>query len=160
MASISCQIVETCIFKKFKNEINYLLLQRSPNDNLYPNLWQIITGTIERSETAKEAAIRELKEETSLSINKLWCVPYIDSFFDFKKDAVQLAVVFAAEASADTKIILSNEHQKYEWLNYTNARERLVWPGHKQILDIVNDFVKNEEQTSRLTEIILKGDMR
>lgn len=49
------------VFRKDKNKIQYLLVKDSSNN------WTIPKGHIEPHEEAKEAALREIKEETGLA---------------------------------------------------------------------------------------------
>ena len=44
---------------------NYLILQRAEG-RTNPGIWNVVTGYIKERESAEEAALRELKEETNL----------------------------------------------------------------------------------------------
>jgi len=134
-------------------EPHYLLLQRSVNEDLYPNIWQILTGTIRYNESAIKAALRELEEETGLPNKRFWTVPYVDSYFDLTKDAVQLAPVFAVEVDAKIKLKLSPEHQNYAWLEYQAAKEKLVWPGQQHVLEVVQEFIVSGKDAAHLLEV-------
>ncbi len=147
------QIVEICVFRRVKSSPQYLVMKRGLDDELYPNLWQIVTGTVTPSEDAVKTAIRELKEETGLTPKKFWTVPYVDSYFDLTKDAVQLAAVFAAEVDQEAEIRLSSEHQNYLWQKYRKAKETLVWTGQKNVLDIVHNFIVRNKIVPNLLEI-------
>ena len=58
------QSVLVVIYAKDTNRV--LMLQRQDN----PDFWQSVTGTIERGETPKNTAIRELWEEVRLEISE------------------------------------------------------------------------------------------
>ena len=47
---------------------NLLLCKRSPNMERYPSTWSVPAGYVEDSETTSECAVRELWEETHISI--------------------------------------------------------------------------------------------
>lgn len=153
MAAIVSQIVEVCVFRLEKNRPQYLLLQRSANDDLYPNMWQIITGTIAENETMINAAVRELKEETSLSLKRFWIVPFVNSFYEPSRDFIHLAPMFAIEVDNALEPHMSSEHERYEWLPYHLARKRLVWPGQRFGLDIIHDFIIGGKEAARLVEV-------
>lgn len=153
MATILSQIVEVCIFRWIAREPQYLLLQRADNEELYPGLWQIVTGSMKKNESADKAALRELEEETGLLLKRFWTVPIVDSFFDIRNDAVQMVPVFAAEVDAALNVRLSHEHQHFEWLAYAVARERTVWPGQRQTIEIVHEFIAGGKEAARLLEI-------
>lgn len=147
------QIVEVCVFKVINAETRFLVLQRASKEKLYPELWQIITGTMKKNESAFKAAMRELKEETGLYPKRCWTIPYVDTYFDLAKDTIQLAPVFAVELNSSAEVHLSSEHQRFEWLQYDDAKKRLVWPGQKRAMEIVNEFIIGNKETARLVEI-------
>jgi 8-oxo-dGTP diphosphatase len=68
--------VSVCIiFRKIKNNTEVLLVKRADN-----NKWCIPGGHLENKEKSLDAAIREIKEETNLNLNKknLFLVDQID----------------------------------------------------------------------------------
>jgi 8-oxo-dGTP pyrophosphatase MutT (NUDIX family) len=153
LASIVNQIVEVCVFRLLKTETHFLVLQRAKEEKLYPGLWQIVTGTIKKNESALKAAMRELKEETGLSPKRCWTIPYVDTYFDLAKDTIQLVPVFAVELDPSSVLHLSSEHQRFEWLRFEDARQKLVWPGQRRSMDIVNEFIIGNKETARLVKV-------
>ena len=153
MPTIECTIVEVVVFKKSKGAPLYLMLRRSSTEKLYPDTWQIVTGTIETGESALTAALREVDEETSLQIRKFWSVPALDLFFDVKSDSVQLCPLFAGEVDGDAVPTLSEEHQHFRWVGIEEAFKSLVWPGHHKAIETVHQFIVAEREAARLTEI-------
>lgn len=107
---------------------------------MYPGLWQFITGSIEGQERAIDAALRELKEETRLDPRAMWVVPYINSFYDHRRDLISLNPVFAVEVGKGEDPVISHEHQQFQWLKYEDAIHVLVWPGQREALRIVHEF--------------------
>jgi dihydroneopterin triphosphate diphosphatase len=154
LAKIQSQIIEICIFRIAGSEPEYLLLKRAADDQLYPDIWQLVTGTVKKKEKAVKAALRELKEETGLPARRMWTVPFVDSYFDIKRDTVQIVPVFAAEVDNVSKLHLSSEHQVFEWLKHPYARERVVWPGQRHILDVVDEFIAGGKEASGLLQIL------
>jgi dihydroneopterin triphosphate diphosphatase len=142
-----------CVFRVLNTETHFLILQRAQEDKLYPGLWQIVTGTMKKNERAFKAAMRELKEEIGLTPQRCWTIPYVDTYFDLAKDTVQLIPVFAVELDSLSSPSLSSEHQRYDWLRFEDAKKRLVWPGQRRSLEIVNDFIIGNRETARLIEI-------
>ncbi len=153
MATILSKIVEVCIFRWIAGEPQYLLLQRADGEELYPGLWQIVTGSMKENESADKAALRELEEETGLLLKRFWTVPIVDSYFDIQNDTVQMVPVFAAEVDTARNVQLSHEHQRFEWLTYVAIRNRIVWPGQRQAIEIVHEFIAGVKEAARLLEI-------
>ncbi|MCX7984262.1 MAG: NUDIX domain-containing protein [Bacteroidetes bacterium] len=157
MPNIASELVEVYVFRVRNTLREYLLLQRSHNDELYPGIWQVVTGTLQENETALECALRELREETGYKTFKcLWNVPIVNSFYDAKKDAVQLVPIFAIEIHDGTEPMLSPEHKTYRWETFKKTISLLAWPTQRWGVHIVNTFIGTHEPVSALTQINAK----
>jgi dATP pyrophosphohydrolase len=156
MPNIVCNIVEVCIFSFENKEPLYLMLRRSKNEKLYPDTWQIVTGSIEQNETALQGALREVKEETGYIPQKFWIVPYVNSFYSVKTETLNHTIMFAAQVSPKTNPVLSDEHYQFGWYPIAAAKSMCVWTGQIQALDIVHEFIVGGKQTAKLSEIMLK----
>lgn len=155
MPVIASRIVEVCVFRFVKNSPEYLLLKRASDETIYPNIWQLISGSIDEGEKAYEAALREMREETALQPVRFWVVPFVNAFYDPGYDAVNLSPFFAAQVAPDAEPTLSAEHQSHVWLRLDHARRKVVWPGQRQGLNIVHEYIVSGEQTAGLTLIHL-----
>ncbi len=120
---------------------------------LYPGIWQIVTGTIKQNESANKAALRELDEETGLRVKRFWTVPVVDSYFDLKKMPYNLYLYLQSKWMLKPICAYLHEHQRYEWLTYSKARERVVWPGQRHAIDIVHEFITGGKEAAGLLEI-------
>ena len=69
MAEILVRVIDAYVYNYKKNELKFLILKRSKT-KIYEHLWQGVAGKIEKGETAWQASIRELKEETGLKPRK------------------------------------------------------------------------------------------
>jgi dATP pyrophosphohydrolase len=152
MAKINFKIAEVVVFRKRKTT-EFLLLKRSDDEKIYPGLWQIVSGGIERGEKAFEAAAREVKEEIGIKPIHLYNTPLTNTFYFYTNDSVNVSPVFAAEVDVDAKVKLSNEHKEFRWLKKEDAIALLVWPGQKEAIRIVNDYILNENPSRKFMEI-------
>ncbi|MDI6803057.1 MAG: NUDIX pyrophosphatase [Bacteroidota bacterium] len=149
MTQVASLYIEVCVFKFEKGKPEYLILQRSDTEIIYPGIFQFITGTIEEGETAIAAAKREMIEEINISHKNFWVIPFINPFYVYTRDVVNLSPMFLAEVENDKIPLLSPEHQTYEWCDYETALKRLNWHGQREALKIVNNFLTEKE--SRFT---------
>ena len=144
-------MIEAHIFIESGKGIEFLLLKRADNQ-VYPGLWQMVTGKIKENEKAFETAIREIKEETGLTPLQLWVAPTVNSFYEPKNEYICLLPVFAARVEAD-KIQLSDEHTEYKWVNKAEAQKLLAWEGQRKAVQIIEDYFLNEKSFFHFVEI-------
>lgn len=142
MSNLTVDMVQAYLYRRCADGVvEYLLLRRSPDEELYPSLWQMVTGHIEQGETAVAAAKREVREETGIVAETLDIVPFVASFYFAADDSIHHVPVFAVEVSADTVIRISSEHAELAWLPYEDAMQTLVFPGHREGLRILRDYM-------------------
>ena len=154
MPLISCSIVEVCVFKFESDKAHYLLLRRSKGEKVYPDIWQHVSGSIERGEKAVDAAVRELKEETRLTPRSFWNVPFVNSFYDHLSDAINVSPLFAAQVDVGVEPRLSSEHSEYGWFVFDAAMHKLVWPEQRFGLQVVNEYILGGQQASTLVHLL------
>jgi dATP pyrophosphohydrolase len=154
MAEVVSRYVEVCIFRFEGDHAEFLLLHRQPEERVYPNTWQFVTGTVDGGESALAAAQRELREETGFVPKGFWVLPCINSFYDSRQDLVHLNPVFAAQVEPGAIPRLSQEHDLYEWVTREKALQKLLWQGQQEALDLVQRSIIRGEEVMRISRII------
>lgn len=160
MPKVVCNIIEVCIFSFENKEPLYLLLKRSKSEKLYPDAWQVVTGSIEPGESALQGALRELKEETGYHPQKFWITPHVNTFFSVPNDTLNHTVIFAAQVAAKTDPELSQEHYQFGWYPIEKAKALCVWPGQIQALEIVHRFIVSGHKASEFSEISISSSAK
>ena len=151
---IKSEMVEVHLFKIVDGNLKYLILKRSENE-IFPELWQMVTGKIECGEKAYETAIREIKEETGLLPKKLWVVPNINSFYSQAEDCISLLPVFAAQLRSSCSVKISEEHCEYKWVSSKEAKKLFAWQGQRKSIDIIENYFVKEKNFLDLVEVVL-----
>jgi 8-oxo-dGTP diphosphatase len=102
------------VYALLRNEKGeFLLLKRSENSRTNPEKWDLPGGKVNLKETLKEAVVREVSEETGISIFPGEIAGEVS--FELPKKRV-IAIVFdGGYVVADVK--LSYEHIEYSWLS-------------------------------------------
>jgi dATP pyrophosphohydrolase len=148
---IISKLIEAHIYRN-NNGIEFLLLKRSPMQ-IYPNIWQMVTGKIKSDEKAYEAAVREVYEETNLNPKNIWVVPNVNHFYDWIGDYICNVPVFLIEVDSISNLKISDEHNEYKWVSYEEAINLLAWPGQKKSLEIIYYFLTNENSPLQFNKI-------
>ncbi len=153
---IKTRMVEAHLVAIEKGEIEFLLIKRAEKE-IYPNIWQMVTGKIEEGETAYQAALREIKEETGLEVKEMWTVPNVNSFYSPNDDSIIFIPVFLALVNKK-EVKLSEEHSDFKWVDSEKAIELLPWPGQKNSVRIIKEFLDGNKKYSEFLRIKLNTD--
>lgn len=108
----------------------FLQLRRAPGNSL-AGAWSIVRGKIKPGETAWQAALRELREETGLLPLEFFQLDTLDTFYLAADDTVWNCPGFCAIVPTDAAIILNHEHDAYRWVARSNIDRDFLWPGER-----------------------------
>lgn len=153
MPNIVCTIVEVCVFRLKNGQPHYLMLKRSNSEKVYPNAWQVVTGSIENNETALQASLRELKEETGFTPEHYWIVPHVNTFYSERSDTIHHTVIFAARVPNGVEPDLSEEHDEFAWCDLGESKKKLIWPGQVRALEVVHEYIVNGKESEMVSRI-------
>lgn len=152
MIPIVSNMIETHVFRMKKGKIEFLLLKRSEKE-IYPGLWQMVSGSIQEGETAYQTTLREILEETNLKPKKMWVVPNVNSFYSPEKNYLSILPVFAAQVDYKSSVKLSDEHTEYLWVTKEKAKKMLAWVGQRRSVDIICEYFLKEKSYLNFVEI-------
>jgi type II secretory ATPase GspE/PulE/Tfp pilus assembly ATPase PilB-like protein/8-oxo-dGTP pyrophosphatase MutT (NUDIX family) len=132
MTKIVPGVVEVYVIRPNAGDWRVLVLQRAA-DTKRPGSWETVYGKIDSRERPEKAAVRELREETALEPDALFNLT-VFSFFLHTTQTIQMAIAFVAFVADDSSVILSEEHQRFEWFSLDAACERFTWPRSAQAI--------------------------
>lgn len=96
--------------------------------------WAPVTGNLEGREHVRQAAAREVLEETGLDTEP---TP-LGMTLTYEKNGKRFhETIFAARVAPGDEVELSEEHTSHEWVSAENAMTRLHWPDQKKALEFV-----------------------
>ena len=101
--------------------------------------WCQIAGGIEEGETAWQAALRELEEETGLKPDTFYSGDICEKFYEADRNAISIAPVFVAFIDNAATDSLNHEHSEYRWVSFYEAREMVAFGGQRRVLSWVED---------------------
>jgi dATP pyrophosphohydrolase len=123
----------------------YLILKRC--SKYLKDSWQMVSGRLEKHETAWQAAIREIKEETGITPDALYSLNKIESFYEIEQNCINLVPIFIAFVDRKKSIIkLSDfEHDEYKWVTAADAPKYLIWDNHVDLIQYIEkEFIQKE----------------
>jgi 8-oxo-dGTP diphosphatase len=90
-----------------------IMLKRNAQRRTSPNKWQTPSGFMKEGESAEEAVLREVWEETSLS----GTIKKSGSVFEVVDDWARWIIVpFLISVKTDKVVIDSKEHSEFRWI--------------------------------------------
>ena len=132
MATIKVGTIEVYVVSHARDELRVLALQRAPATRC-PGTWETVHGCIEAGEEPEDAAVREVREETGLAVQRLYTLS-VNPFYLHRSHTVELSVGFTALVDPTSPITVSGEHAGAEWLSASAALERFFWPRERTAL--------------------------
>jgi dATP pyrophosphohydrolase len=134
--------VSVVVLRKEGDEAQILLLRRT---GTLLGEWCQVAGKIEAGETAWQAAIREVQEETGLSPEKLYSADICEQFYEADLDAISMLPVFVAVCGAEDDVALNAEHSEARWVSFAEALRMVPFAGQRNVLrHIQTEFVLRE----------------
>lgn len=117
-------------------------------------VWSHVSGSVEDSETALEAALREFKEETGVALDNLYSADYIEQFFEPQNNWIRVVPIFVAVLNNDAEIYLNAEHSEFRWCSLDEAKSLVPFPNQRAVYDHVWAlFVNNKPSELMRLEI-------
>lgn len=128
----------------------FLQLHRAIGDFL-GGTWQAVSGAIEPGETAWQAALRELREETGIVPVEFYRLPVVNTFYISEGDTLWHSVPFCAIVAADAAVTLNHEHDAARWVARCDADKAFMWATDRSaIAQLSREILDDGEARSYL----------
>lgn len=148
---IACYVV-----RRTRNTAEFLQLRRAPGKHL-GGAWSTVRGKIEQQETAWQAALRELREETGITPLDFFQLDTVDIFYLWQDDTLWHCPGFCALVGADTAVQLNDEHDAWRWTPRQSAADEFLWPGERaQIKELCREILDDGPARTYLRIPLLK----
>ena len=120
------------VFREGSDGRRYLLLRHANGGH-----WSFPKGHLEKGESARDAAVRELTEETGLKHERFLADFRERVHYTYQGEGARIekaVVYFLASVNQFTPVSLSDEHLDYEWLPFGKAVNKLTYDNDVEIL--------------------------
>ena len=115
----------------FNDEDQILLLKRSEKTSRAHG-WDFAGGSVDRGESPLEAVVREVSEETGLTIDT---VRTLSTSHGHVKDREYVLLGFSARLSSG-EVTLSWEHESYQWMTLEEVKSIELPESQRLIMDM------------------------
>ena len=150
-----------------------LLLQRSSESKMFPGLWGLPGGHIDKGENAIEAAKRELKEETGLETEFL--IPVLETKLD--NGSTISYFLTTKKFGSQTTTLENREHYNQNWFSEEKRKAIKLLPNLEENIakileqtkptivihepeDIIKIFTQNENNSQEHLSELAKDNLR
>ena len=120
---------KTSVVLIFNKDDEILIIKRSKTAPWMPNKWSLVGGGVEKNENYLDAAIREVKEETSLKVSSL---KKIDEVFSEKENC---NIIFYQTNTFKGDVKLNFENSKFKWVNKNDYNTYEYVPDVKNLIE-------------------------
>ena len=156
MAKVKANKVAVYVFRQTAQGAEFLQLHRAVRAGDYAQTWQVVYGGIEKGESAADAALRELREETGLVPLEFFQVQYVETFYSHSKDRVVLMPVFAVRVHKNARPVLNVEHDDFRWIPLAAVSGSFIWRSQREAIAIIQADILSDSPAADLLRIDLK----
>lgn len=131
--------IQVIVFYESANRREYLLLRRVVGSG---GFWQSVTGSLEAGETHRQAAVREVMEETGILCREDELIDLcLTNTFEIAREwrdryapgvTHNEEVCFAARVTGREARIDRKEHDDWTWVDYETALRMLYWESNRR----------------------------
>ncbi|MEM7488756.1 MAG: NUDIX domain-containing protein [Pseudomonadota bacterium] len=137
--SVRAWVASVVVLRSGDDGTEVLLMRRTGSN---AGTWCQVAGRIEPGETAWQAGLRELREETGFTPESFWSADICEQFYEADRDTVTVAPVFVAWVGPGAEPTLNEEHDAHRWLGCDDAIDAVSFGGQRRMLrDIRAEFV-------------------
>ena len=132
MIPIRSVVVSAVLLSKIESEIKLLLMKRVKGD-----YWCHVAGKVEENETASQAILREIKEETAIQPQRLFSADYIEQFYEPSLNVIEMIPAFVGFCAENQSVLLNHEHTEYRWCSLSEAKTVAVFSNQRKLYDFI-----------------------
>ena len=132
------------IYKKEKEKIKFLLL-KYPSEERERDYWGLPKGHIEKGESVREAALRELYEETGIKEEEIKIHPEFREtnkyYFKHKGETIFKIVIYFLASTKKETITVSHEHSGFKWADFDQAMKLMPFKNTREIVKKASEAI-------------------
>jgi dihydroneopterin triphosphate diphosphatase len=150
---VRVNIVDLAVVRFGASGIETLLMRRAEGARC-TGAWELVHGKINAGEAPEAAAIRELREETGFTCERLYNIT-LGGFYLHMHGVLSLTVVFCAVVSPSASDpVLGEEHDRFVWLPLDDAMRQVAWPREREALEHIAHLLRNGHDAGAVEDVL------
>ncbi|MBR3943150.1 MAG: DUF1653 domain-containing protein [Clostridia bacterium] len=131
------------IYREREGRIEYLVLLQCGSKS-----WSFPKGHMEAGESRRQTALREVKEETGMSV-KLFRQPCKTVTYTLRNNRIKYVHLFLAKARGPVRI-KRDEIRAYRWVDKEEAIRLLPKVGFRKVLDTFETYIAEANESKHI----------
>lgn len=144
-------VFDLWVFRHDPDEPRYLILHTSQQkaDKWFGGgrFWQIPGGFLEDNEDIVDA-MRRVLAQIEIEPKSLWVIEHTYTYYNRRRQNIEIIPVFAAEIEDVDEIPISWEHSEYQWATASECNKLLVFRGLIEGLKWTRKYVTERRNPS------------
>lgn len=99
--------------------------------------WDVVGGRIDPEESLFEGLKREVEEESGLEVEVGNTITTHEKFQNIKEEKVHIIRIYFQCTTEKTEVVLSEDHDKYKWIDLEEIEAYPVLEDVKEVLRLV-----------------------
>ena len=142
MIPIRSIAVSAVLLSEIDGELKTLLMKRVKG-----GFWCHVVGKINAGETASQAVLREICEETNIQVQQLFSADYLEQFYEASQNVIEMIPAFVGFCEKNQTVVLNDEHTDYKWCSLSEAKALAAYLNQKKLYDFVwENFVLKQPE--------------
>ena len=122
------------IYKKSDQGLQFLLIKNMAMRNPSKSYWGFPKGHLNKGESSKDAALREVKEEVGLNVEIIEKVGQSSYVFQHNGEKIfKIVTMFLMEAKKEKILVQQAEIQEAGWFRKEEVTEKLSFANDKKL---------------------------
>lgn len=142
MIPIKSNVVSGVVLSKDEDVPKILMMKRIKGE-----FWCHVAGKIEQDETAVEAIVREVREETGIIVKALYSAEFMEQFYEHHTNHILMIPAFVIQCPADQAITLNDEHVEYRWCTIQEALSLASFPNQEKLYRHISEYFIQRKPT-------------
>ena len=142
---LNTSVASGVVLARSQGGVRMLLLNRAKD-----RFWCHVAGKIEEGESAWQAIVREIDEETGIVVSELYTAEFLEQFYEPKRNCITVIPVFVTYVLDSTPVVLNEEHTEFGWFSIEEAKNMVPYPNQVALYEHIKRYFVDAEPSEHM----------